>query len=158
MSNKLTDTQMFYKQIGDFKTKIIGIFNKLGYNKEVVEISKYYDKLEFARTGNAKMPIELLYIHGVSVYAEKILLRDEQFFLGQVDVIKDDKKVGEVALQQKDLLFIGQISGVWNQLDHTIKNNIWSYVQIICLLAEKVTHGRILSDKKAELQRAGLIQ
>lgn len=157
MANKLSDIGMFYKQIEDFKDKIVAIFSKLNHNKEIVGISKYYDKLQLARKVNVRAPIELLYAYGVCVYAEKILLRDEQFFIGQVDVIKNVKQVGDVELEQKDLLFIGQISGVWDQLSPAVKNNIWSYVQIICLLAEKVTNGNVLKEMKLKLQQTGRI-
>lgn len=156
-NNKLSDIGMFYKQIEDFKEKIVNIFTKLDYNKQIVEISKYYEKLQLARKVNVRAPIELLYAYGVCIYAEKILTRDEQFFIGQVDVIKDTKQAGEIELEQKDLLFIGQISGVWTQLSPAVKNNIWSYVQIICLLAEKITSGNVLKETKLKLQSEGRI-
>src|SRR5690242_18601173 len=134
MSSKLqvplTDIGQFYKQIDDFKEKIVGILHKLERKQEIVDIHKYYDKLAMVKKVNVRTAIELLYQYGVAVYATQILLRDEKFFLREVDVIKDKGKItDDYELNQQDLLFINQINGVWNHLSQSVKDNIWNYVQ-----------------------------
>ena len=169
----LSDIGQFYKQIDDFRNKIINILNQLkeknitdcngkiiDIDHEIKEINKYYDKLILVKKANVRKPIELLYQYGVASYAKEILLRDEQFFLGEVNSLTDsDKNAADPNLNQKDLFFIAQIRLVWDHLYHVtnVKNNIWSYVQVICLLAEKITGGNHLSGEKMRLKQIGHI-
>ena len=155
----LSDIGKFYKQIDDFKEKLTFILRQLDRNKEIIEINKYYDKLTLIKKANPRSAIELLYQYGVSVYATKILLRDEHFFIGEVKNLETNKQItDEYELDQTDLLFITQIRGVWNHLQPTVKTNIWNYVQIICLLAEKVVGGNVLALEKKRLVTEGLLQ
>jgi len=155
----LTDIGKFYKQIDDFKEKIIGILRQLDKNQEIIDINKYYDKLILIKKANVRSAIELLYQYGVCVYAQKILLRDEQFFLGQVKDIENNKQVtDEYELNQHDILFISQIRGIWDLLQPSVRNNIWNYVQVVCLLAEKIVGGNVLATEKQRLMQAGLLK
>jgi hypothetical protein len=155
----LTDIGKFYKQIDDFKEKIIGILRQLDRNQEIIEINKYNDKLMLAKKANVRTAIELLYQYGIEVYATQILLRDETFFLGEVKNIEKNPKINdEYELDQNELLFINQIKGVWEHLQPTVKTNIWNYVQVICLLAEKIVGGNILTSEKKKLIETGLLK
>ena len=155
----LTDIGKFYKQIEDFKGKICGILQQLNKEQQLIDIEKYYDKLLLAKKANVRTAIELLYEHGIKVYARQILLREEQFFIGEVQNLEKNKKVtDDYELNQHDLLFIGQIRSVWDDLTPAIKKNIWDYVQIICLLDEKILKGNILATEKLKLQEAGLLK
>ena len=162
MSNRqvpLTDIGQFYKQIDDFKLKITGILHKLGKTQEIIDIEKYYDKLLLVKKANARKAIELLYQYGVNVYATQILLRDEQFFLGEVNEITQNKKIMEdYELNQNDLLFITQIRPVWEHLTPTVRSNIWNYVQVICLLAEKIVKGNVLANETLRLKQTGQLK
>jgi hypothetical protein len=176
LQQPLSDIGKFYKQIEDFQTKIIGILQQLkdkdirddagkaiNIDHEIKEIHKYYDKLILVKKANVRKAIELLYEYGVVPYAEFILTRDEQFFLGQVNnIVQNGDQIKETyELEHKDLLFIGQIRMIWDYLSqnpatgNNVKNNIWTYVQVICLLAEKVTGQNILSTTKANLIKSG---
>jgi hypothetical protein len=168
-----------YKQIDDFKNKLIQILLKLKETKicdaqgqlididgEIISIEKYYEKFIMVKKVNVRKPIELLYEKGITKFARQILTRNEQFFLGEVDsIIKSDlaqfEKDTEVEIEKKDLFFIKQVRLIWDYLDHnsnsTVKKNIWDYVQVICLLAEKVVGGTILKDEKLLLQQTGQI-
>jgi len=155
-SNGQSTVSRFYKQVGDFKDRIIKILRQLkdqqlvdhhgqaiDVNEEIKVINKYYDKLMMAKTANARLPIEALYEYGIVPYAEPILLRDEQFFLGGVDdYIEDPSVAPAVEVDPKDMMFIRQVRLIWDYLDqiegNAVKSNIWAYVQIICLLAEQV--------------------
>lgn len=152
----LTDIGKFYKQIDDFKDKIIGILQQLDRKQEIIDIKKYYDKLQLAKKANVRTAIELLYKHGVCIYATQILLRDEQFFLGEVVNITNKKQIGEdYELNKNDLLFIGEIRGIWDHLSPIVKNNIWNYVQVICILTEKIVGGNALVLEKERLKKTG---
>lgn len=157
MSSKntpLTDIGKFYKQIDDFKEKIILIMKQFNKEQEIIELNKYYDKLMLIKKVNVRKPIELLYTYGVSQYVEKILIRDEMFFLGEVSKIEiDDENIG-----QQDLFFISQIRQVWQNLHSNVRNNIWDYIQIICILSEKVVGGNILSMKREMLKNCGQLK
>jgi hypothetical protein len=47
--------------------------------------------------------------------------------------------------------------GIWEQLSTSVKNNIWNYVQIICLLAEKIMSGNVLASHRDALIKSGKI-
>ena len=154
----LTDIGKFYKQIEDFKGKICTILQQLDRKQEMIEIEKYYDKLTPAKKANVRKPIELLYEHGISVYAKEILLREEQFFIGEAkNLEKNGKIAADYELNRHDLLFIEQIRSVWDHLTPIVKKNIWDYVQIICLLAEKIVKKNVLATEKLKLQQAYLL-
>lgn len=154
-SQPLSDIGKFYKQIEDFKKKLCGILLQLKKNNEIIEIEKYYDKLLLLKTANPRGGIELLYKHGICVYAEQILLRDDQFFIGEVRQLENGQKIiPDCDVNQRDLLFIGQIRGIWEHLTENVKKNIWDYVQVICLLAEKIVSGNVLSLKKEDLKQS----
>jgi hypothetical protein len=176
LQQPLSDIGKFYKQIDDFQAKIIGILQQLrdkgicdangkpiDIDHEIKEIHKYYDKLILVKKANVRKAIELLYEYGVEPYAEFILTRNEEFFLGQVEsIVQNGDQIKETyELEHKDLLFIGQICMIWDYLSknpntgNNVKNNIWTYVQVICLLAEKVTGQKVLSIMKANLVQSG---
>lgn len=166
---ELTPVGKVYKQIGDFKDKIIGILQQLdncgivdtngqvvNIQKEVREVEKYYDKLMMVKKVNSKMPLELLYEYGIKVYPKQILTKDEEFFLGQVDTIVNDQTLQQQCdIEQKDVLFIRQIKLIWDHLKKNnqtqIQNNIWQYVQVICILTERALGKNILSETKTKL-------
>lgn len=157
-----TDIGRFYYQIGDFKKKIVGIFQKLNKNEEITKLHKYHEKLLMAKQANVRFPIEMFYKYGVQTYCTQILTRDESFFLGQAKNLQTIQKfqTEEITydVSDHDLLFIGQISQIWDFLNEKVKDNIWNYVQIICLLAEKIVGGHILADEKVSLQKIGILK
>jgi hypothetical protein len=144
-----SDISKFYKQIEDFKSKISTILSQLDRKQELIEINKYYDKLLMVKKINVRTPIELFYKYGVSIYAGEIVARDETFFIKQVDIIKSNGIVSDGEhkheLNHRDLLFISQIESVWDHLQPQVKTNIWNYVQIICMLSERIVGGDIMS-------------
>lgn len=146
----LTDIGKFYKQVEDFKEKLIIIFEKSDRNDEIVEIKKYYDKLIDVKKINVRTPIELLYNKGVSVYCREIFTRNDKFFVEEASKVDTGDK--------KDILFISQIKLVWKDLPTSTRDAIWNYIQVICLLSEKITGGTTIKNCVEELKRAGLIK
>lgn len=151
---KPTDISRFYKQLDDFKNKLLIVFKQLNHHKEIEDINKYYEKLLLIKKTNVRSIIELLYSYGVATYATQILTRDERFFLGQLDHLNQHiQRHG----QQTDVFFLDQIKIVWSDLRPQIKQNIWDYIQVICWLAEKIIGGSILANEKSRLNQMGLI-
>jgi hypothetical protein len=150
----LTDIGKFYKQVDDFKDKLIVILCQFEKRDEIVDLHKYHDKLILLKKANVRKPIELLYQYGIREYAEKILTRDEQFFLGKVSTIETTESE---SLEQPDLLFISQIRQVWEHLQPAVRKNIWDYIQVICILSERVVGGDILACKRESLRQEGRI-
>jgi hypothetical protein len=154
-----TDIGRFYQQVDDFKGKLINILQKLERYEEITDLEKYYDKLQIAKKANVRLPIELLYKHGIEAYARQILTRDEFFFLKEVDNFEHDSQTQqEYEIEQHDLLFIGQVKGIWNHLTDAVKNNIWNYVQVICMLAERVVKKNTLVAMRQQLAQEGLLK
>ena len=152
----------FYQQVKDFKAKIINILQSFGKDDEVIKLNKYYDKLMMAKEANVRLPIEALYQYGITEYAEQILLRDEAFFLGKVKQIENTEGSqglpDVVNLAQQDVFFVSHVRHIWQDLDPVVRKNIWDYVQIICVLTEKVTGGEILSKTRDELRQSGKLK
>jgi len=159
----LTDIGKFYKQIGDFKEKLTSILNQFHKEQEIIDLNKYYDKLMEFKKINVRKPIELFYQYGVIKYLDDILKRDETFFLGQVSTIVNETEVVDTMesgekIGHHDILFISHIRQIWENLQPNIKNNIWTYIQVISILAEKVVGGKLLATRREFLKKEGLIE
>lgn len=156
---KKTPIGQFYKQVDDFKTKIIAILNKLGRLEEITELQKYNDKLLLAKKANIRLPINLLYEYGIQIYAKQILLRDELFFIKESRNLENNGELQTTyEIDENDVLFIKQIRAIWFDLNDNVKKNIWSYVQVICMLAEKINGGSVLATERARLKQEGLLK
>ena len=70
----LTDIGKFYKQISDFKEKVIRILQSYEKDKQIIEINKYYDKLSQLKKINVRSPVEIFYDNVVSKYVVEILV------------------------------------------------------------------------------------
>ena len=172
----MTNIGLFYKQLDDFKEKLIRILNQYGKETEIIELHKYYDKLMTFKKVNVRKPIELFYEYCVTLAADDILMRDASFFIGEfskieknqctncdtVDGIDKITNVGKITtavnlekVTKKDIFFISQIRDVWNLLQPTVKDNIWNYIQVICLLAEKIVSGTVLANRREYLMSEG---
>ena len=148
-AKSLTDIGKFYKQVEEFKSKLTQILALFEQKQELIELHKYYDKLILFKQANVRKPIEYFYESYVILYATQILKRDESFFLD---------KVSEIDLQEKrDLCFISQVRGIWQKLPQHVKECIWDYVQVICILSEKVIGGEILAMTRENMMSEGTL-
>jgi len=159
----VTNIGLFYKQVDDFKEKLLIILNQFEKKKEIIELHKYYDKLMALKKVNVRKPIELFYQYCVTSAADQILTRDETFFVGEFSKIENSQStfIIDEALDivtQKDIFFVSQIRDVWASLQPSVKNNIWSYVQVICLLSEKIIGCNVLSTRRQVLLQEGKIK
>jgi hypothetical protein len=162
MSSKVPPTTYigkFYKQIEDFKDKMVLILSQFGKNEEIIDLNKYYDKLLMYKKINVRQPIELFYTYGIETFVDQILTRDENFFLGKVSEIEHDPEHSgeDKTINPHDLFFISQVRQVWHDLQPNVKKNIWDYIQVICILAEKVVGGNIMTTRREFLKKDGRI-
>jgi hypothetical protein len=136
-----TNISKFYKQLTDFKDKLIQILHSLNKENEIIKLENYYNKLIFFKKANVRKPIELFYEHGIIPYVRAIAIRDDNFLLGKLDTLDANKSS---SIDETDMFFISQIKGIWNYLSLQVKKNMWDYIQIICLLAEKIVGNNLL--------------
>lgn len=143
----MTDNiKRFYEQIDSLKQNLVRILEILGDEQNLIELEKYYVKLQMVKFANVRLPIEIFYEHGVLKYHEKIRCKDETFFIQKIHNISEQKTDtinattddNLVKLQDDDLLIIGQIKHFWNKLNDKSKENIWKYITVICILSERV--------------------
>lgn len=154
----LTDLSQFYKQLDDFKEKIITILKQFNCQQEIINLNKYYDKLLLIKQANARVPIEFIYEYGVKRFAEQILTRDETFFSQQITKIENHDPSTIDLGNQQDIFFINHLHQIWYKLSPIVKKNIWDYIQVICLLTERILNGNVLRTMKEELKISGKIK
>lgn len=153
----------FYKQLDDFKNKLVIILKSLDKDKEIIELNKYYDQIITFKQINARKPIELIYVYGISKIAEHIVSHDDNYFFSvasdvnqMIDLVGNDADTeGATDLLHKvsnnDLLFIGQIKDQWVNLSSQSRKNIWAYIEVISELAERVVGGNALCNARKKL-------
>lgn len=160
-STSLSDIGRFYKQINDFKEKLVTILSQFNKDDEIATLHKYYDKLLLLKKINPRPPIEIFYEHIVQQFATQILTRNDEFFLYKLtddNIVGTFKNATNDEITPQNILLISHIRDIWTELHPNIKKNIWDYVQIICLLAEKVTNNNILSNTRLLLVKSGTLK
>jgi hypothetical protein len=137
----MNDITKFYKQVSDFKDKLVQILISLQKHGEVLKLEMYYNKLILFKQINVRRPIELFYEHGVSKYVDAISTRNDNFLLGKLQSIETK------SIDESDMFFIAQIKEIWDYLNTRVQKNMWDYVQVICLLAERITDNSLLQTR-----------
>ena len=122
----MDSSDKFYTQLNDFKQKIEKLLVKYNKTDEIEELNVHYEKLLFLKKANLYAPIELFYKRGVLEYMDKILCKDESFFIDKLDTFKQDE----------NLLVIDKIKSIWSMLDNDVKTNIWNYIRVLCIHSE----------------------
>jgi hypothetical protein len=160
----LTDIGKFYKQVGDFKDKLVNILGQFNKQQEIIDLNKYYDKLMDFKKVNVRKPIELFYQYGVIAYVDDILKRDETIFLDNVSELitvqesGDQQSHNQKSIDHDDVMFVSHIRQIWADLQQPIRENIWNYIQVISILAEHIVGGDLLVSRRAVLKSQGQIK
>lgn len=128
--------EKFYSQLQTFKDKLEIILRNNNKLTEIEELNEYYDELLLAKRLNMFVPIEIFYKKGVLKFVNEIINKEESFFLRKGDEL-------ETELQDDKIMIIEHIKSVWNMLSDVVKNNIWDYVRILCVHAERSCGGSI---------------
>ena len=122
-------TSEFYKQLYDFKTKMCNIFKNLDRKNQIIKINIYYDKILLLKKVNLIKPIELWYDYVIMNYSKQIANKDDKFFL--------DISTENADIDKNYLVFFDQIRSIWEYLNENVKNNIWKYIHVLCILSDK---------------------
>lgn len=165
----MSDIGRFYKQLDDLKTKLVAIMGQFGKNQEIIDLNKYYDKVHMARTANVRLVIEIMYEYVTKdpIYVDNILMRDDDFFLEKVEDIEkgslsheEQAKLGlnGVQIESQELLFMSQMRHMWKDIKPTVRDNLWKYIQVICLLAERILGKNIFATRTLILKSEGKIK
>lgn len=165
----MSDIGRFYKQLDDLKTKLIAVLSQFNKHQEIIDLNKYYDKIHMAKTTNVRLVIELMYEYVTKdpVYVDNILMRDDNFFLEKVEDIEKGSLSQEeqdrlglkgVQIDSQELLFMSHMRQVWKDLKPAVRDNLWKYVQVICLLAERILGKSVFVTRTAILKADGKIK
>lgn len=146
-----SDLTKFYEQVDKFKEDIVRILKSLNKDDEIKRINVHYDKLLLGKKINARGIVEYVYREGIKPCARHILTKNEEFFLGHVDKVDTGEHI-----EERDVMLINHVAIMWPFLDVAIKNNIWKYVQILSILAEKIAGGDTLSGMRDQLFSEGV--
>jgi len=154
-----TPISKFYKQVDDFKHKLVHILEQLGRTDEIREINKHYEKMMIVKSANSKMILELFYEYGVKQFAKEIINEEDSFFLGKIDEIKEGDSLSSIlpdkisslsdnnsSIKKHDLMLISHIKNIWEYLPSDVKKNIWLYIKVISKLAERAVNGNCLQN------------
>ena len=133
------DIIKFYKQLDDFKNKLVGLLTQLEKTSDIHSIHKHYEKILLAKKANIRLVIELYHRHCVTHFYQEIIDKNDAFFLNRVDDVASCDKVSE-----NELSLIIYIRDIWPDLPKDVRSNIWSFIQVISILADKIVNGKLL--------------
>ena len=149
----ISELKSFYDQVDHFKHSIIHILESLGKTEEIKRINIHYDKLLMVKSVNARGIVSVVYEKAIHPCVEAILLKQESFFLGKLDKVNTIQQIDD-----NDIMFIEQIAGIWPLLPNEVKDNIWKYILVLSILAERIVGGSVLKDTREQLKQSGALQ
>lgn len=101
---------------------------------EMNDIKVLRSGLQLAKTMDIKMPQTFFDKHVASLYEQKIIEQDEQFFLNEDYTQLLSQQVNGHAI---DLDIVGKLKQIWGTLDVENKCVIWKYLHVLVLLNRK---------------------
>ena len=123
-------------------TTLLTAFNNLliQFNDELITL--FPEDTEFKMSKNAlsllksanPRKLATLVISHLNMYSEKILERDEKFFL-ENDYSEINKEVSDI---NKFSSIIGKLKKYWLELSDTNKEAIWKYLNTLLALSKKI--------------------
>ena len=137
------DIGKFYKQLDDFKNKLVGLLTQLGKTSDINSSHKHYEKILFAKKTNVRLVIEMFHTHCVSKFHQEIRDKNDVYFLGRVDEVTSSAPRDKVS--ENDISLIVYIRDIWPDLPKDVKSNIWSFVQVLSILSDKIVGGKIFT-------------
>ena len=138
----------FNNLLEEFIDKTINLY------KSAPALKRYRIKFIFLKQAHPKMPA-YLFMSGSLDYKEKIIARDEQFFLSNQQIKDKSEMYGNFT---KDF----GISEYWNEMSDSTKTAIWDYIQSLFVLGNIIIeqnkeafnkiYGMYAKDYKAEFK------
>lgn len=123
----------------DYLTKFNDTFKEFIADLSVVfpndpEFNLYKAAIDTAICLDENIAHDIFYKNVVELYGEKLLSKDEDFFLNHdyeaiVSVRSDPSKTNDI---------INKIKSYWKQLNEENRNTIWKYFRVLILLSKKI--------------------
>jgi hypothetical protein len=122
---------LFNRKLAEFIADLLYIY------PGVDDFKTFKTTFEWATALDKTAPHHFFNACVVKPFAEKVLCRDETFFLCESYVKYNDymKKYGH------NLDIVQKLKQIWKTLDEHNKDNIWKYMQVLVYLANKCSNG-----------------
>lgn len=126
----------FYKAFNDrvdefFKDVIEGFPKTVEFQNVISEFKTLKSGFAFLKTADPKKPQQVFRDYVLSTYRDKIVNRDESFF-----ICKDDFDISS-SRKEYWMDFIGKIKLAWSSMDDNNKDIIWKYFKLLVLISDK---------------------
>jgi hypothetical protein len=119
-----TYIECFNNKLDEFLKDLVSTF------PEMNDIKVLRNGLQLAKTIDPKLPQSVFNEHVVDVYEQRILDKDENFFL--------EEECHNIANKHGlDLDIMSKLKDIWTQLDKDNKEVIWKYLHVLVLLNRK---------------------
>lgn len=124
MSSKSVLTKALFEQLKLFTDELILMY------PDDPDFPLFNNTVRLLKLTNPSLVVKHIY-DGTSPFSEKILSKDEDFFL-QYSFSEFEKDVG-------DMNVFGKLKKYIESMSETSKNSVWSYIQNIYKLANAIT-------------------
>lgn len=126
-STMINAHDLFNKKLFEFTEDLMFIF------PEVADFRVFWDTVNWAVAINRNIPQEFFNNCVVAPYTDKILNRDETFFLQE----SYDEYNAYLQEYNNDLNLVQKLKSIWKDLDEGNKATIWTYLRLLLVLSEK---------------------
>ena len=123
-----------------FNTKLEEFIGDLSATfPELNDIKSIKTSFVFAKSMNPRMPQQLFKSYVADKFGEKIMARDEGFFLEHdyKDVLDDSGMISGFDKSSVDI--IGQLKTMWKDMSTVNKDAVWKYLAVLVYLSDKCT-------------------
>jgi hypothetical protein len=124
MSEVTTYYECFNNKLEEFLQDLSSSF------PDVKDFKLVKNGLQLAKTIDVKMPQRVFDENVANRFEERIIKKDEQFFLTEnyADILEDNNV---------DLDVVSKIKDIWSSLDDCDKDTIWKYLHVLVILNRK---------------------
>lgn len=122
---KLDFYALFNEKLLEFAKELCEVFPDVG------EFKRFRSGILMLQNLEPKTLENIFNTYVKSRYKEKIMVKDESFFLGHTEF--------EISSQRSDywLSFIDQLKNLWQTLENDNKDVIWKYFHVLIVLSDK---------------------
>lgn len=119
-------------------TQLLDIFNQkllefvadlIDVCPEIKTLKKFKLSVSMTILAKKEIPEDVFYNSVVVPYAEKVMQRDDEFFL-------TESYVTSPVLAEFNI--VDQLKGAWRTLDDRNKEIVWNYMQILLIISNKI--------------------
>lgn len=109
---------------------------------EVSDLRSLKTSFVFAKTMNAKMPQQLFKTYVVDAFGDRILAKDDGFFLEHdyKDIIRNASSSSLISgFDPNSVDIVGQLKEIWTDMSRENKDVVWKYLGVLIYLSGKCT-------------------